>query len=796
MGGAVSSFSGNQSEADKTKILLNVILRDMFQRADLVDLYSLADPSRCSKYIVVGADAIEQLFSKLNLEPRMGKKGEIYFQKISTLEKANPLGDERRNQICSYLSFFFVRIFQIYGALTLSVVDSEYPSTEPFVQLKDVPRDRRGVIEIKVPQLRGFEQRPVSWMGFGGALTRGDLLALGAAPAAGVVYGSGTFYLDPLLAHDYKILNKYLIIPSDGLNSERPMVFDNYRSMEILQSTLYDFPGLPPAGAPAAAGAPTRGAARRCKDFGVAGESPLIRYSFQGKDGNPRTLAARLLIEKEGNTTNVELNNLTLMGSPAPPRPIIIKGVLRSSTDNEDDLPVSSPGSKQLNAYLVELFIQGYEKIVPPVFSPIEFLHKYSIIKSTTEDRVRIGDTKAILVNLTRIPRGEPLPITYADKYGKDSVEITTSINILRDETISTKGRRYRIIISLRENDLDTRPHELLKLLNKKDSQGRVQSERYRDFYIREPASDKDQPLSSAGETIPVFISSIFDRLLKGEKDNLSESDISYDSKGRPIPYDNVPDEYKVKSLWTALVKDPPLKSHCIARAVQLLNVAAVRDPRSGNPYSSVCRINFPYIKDGSLPKPEGKITTSAGIKAMAMLFADTVSDKFIPQIRDTLPFQNFRKRMDKIFRKDPDAAERDVAKIDDIIDKAYPFCKVGEPDTHDKDKITLPPNNNVINSLQNRVRTLIKRQTDHMARVMQLMFRLFDEKSVRSGSIKISDQVLSGGMKAVNDIGEQARQLLIEYYSDCEKTYTEGIWELHRALGEPVPPARFVKVD
>ena len=105
----MSVFSSSPTGAE-TKTLLNVILKQMFSRADLVDLYSLADPHRCSKYIVVAARALERLFLSINLEPRKGPGGKIFFQKIEGIQKANPMGAEQI-QTCRMLSFFFIRIF-------------------------------------------------------------------------------------------------------------------------------------------------------------------------------------------------------------------------------------------------------------------------------------------------------------------------------------------------------------------------------------------------------------------------------------------------------------------------------------------------------------------------------------------------------------------------------------------------------------------------------------------------------------------------------------------------------------
>jgi hypothetical protein len=780
MGGAVSSFSDNQTEAERAKILLNVVLRDMFQRADMVDLYSLADPSRCSKYIVVGASAIEQLFSKLNLEPRMGKRGEIYFQKMETIAKANPMG-EQRDKICKYLSFFFIRIFQIYGALSLSIIDSVLPPTDPEPQIRDTTRDRRGVVTLGVPQLRGFEQRPATW--FGGALTEGPLQIPGALLVPGQVYGSGSYYLDENLAGPYKILNLFLLVPADrNPNSAAAMRFQDF-NMEIEQGDLYDFP----AGQPRSA--------RTTKNFTAAATpKPTVMYSFRVGEVN-RIISAAVDLVRDGDSIDIRLRSINLVarraGLPAVNANYSQRGRLNNRRPGDDN-PVSSSG-KQLPAYLQELFTRAFEEIEPPLFFPIEFLEKFKIISSIDVRQAKIEGTKVVIQDPRALRRSAIIPIVYSGKYGNTDIQILLQLTVTKADE---RGGRRKYTVSIPFEGMETRPATLDERLNKTGVDGTPTTRRSREFFIDEPTPEKAVPLSERGETINAFISSVFERLLKTTGD-LSSRNISYDKQGRPVPYDSaqIPDEYKVKALWTALAKDPPIKSHCIARAVQLLNVAAIRDPTTGNPYSSVCRVKFPYIKDGSLPELGKSITTSEGIKAMAMLFVDRlVGVDQVPRLANTPEFTNFRIRMNRVFgKRAPGAPDANVddGKVENIIDVAYPFCS-----GHDADRLRLQPGSPIVRSLQQKAQQLINRQLSHIGRVMQIMFRLFDEKSVRAGSVKMSNEVLTGGMEAVNRIGEAARNLLIQNYSDCETLFAEGLYELNRSLPNPIPADRFERVD
>ena len=64
-------MGGVQSAPSKDEMpkVLNFILQEMFRRTDLADIYSLADPERCKRYIVVATDALESLFIKMAIRP-------------------------------------------------------------------------------------------------------------------------------------------------------------------------------------------------------------------------------------------------------------------------------------------------------------------------------------------------------------------------------------------------------------------------------------------------------------------------------------------------------------------------------------------------------------------------------------------------------------------------------------------------------------------------------------------------------------------------------------------------------
>jgi hypothetical protein len=58
---------------------------------------------------------------------------------------------------------------------------------------------------------------------------------------------------------------------------------------------------------------------------------------------------------------------------------------------------------------------------------------------------------------------------------------------------------------------------------------------------------------------------------------------------------------------------------------------------------------------------------------------------------------------------------------------------------------------------------------------ILRQMFTIRREENLPV-QIKINDALLKGGVAALNKINSQVRQILIEYYSDCESMYLTGV--------------------
>lgn len=249
-----------------------------------------------------------------------------------------------------------------------------------------------------------------------------------------------------------------------------------------------------------------------------------------------------------------------------------------------------------------------------------------------------------------------------------------------------------------------------------------------------------------------------------------SGSDRSYDEGGTPVGL-----------AWTKIkdfLKLRP-KTYCIARALQLLNPALQTTIRQDiGIKSDVCITDSPFAKEGSVPNYGQKITASIGIRALNTLFYDTL-EKSAPAISIVTreKYKEFLKVMDDLYS--PELKERrvDIKSLDDIVSKKFPMCSDAEKKVK---RDLLIKSQGDLNQIRKAVANLINYQMNHTAKVMNILKQMFVIDS--QGQIKgLNPSIERGGMAAVNKMAEQARELLINYYRNCEGIYRLGALELFK---------------
>lgn len=131
MGGASSSPSGQATATASATALANELLTLFFTQTDLKELLELHSLDKCSLFVMGISDEIQKKLKKLPLAP--GK--ELTYASASSLvpgketNSATLNSRRKRDTSCADLGYYHVRNFQIYAALALSTIETEFPSS-------------------------------------------------------------------------------------------------------------------------------------------------------------------------------------------------------------------------------------------------------------------------------------------------------------------------------------------------------------------------------------------------------------------------------------------------------------------------------------------------------------------------------------------------------------------------------------------------------------------------------------------------------------------------------------------
>ena len=136
MGAAPSSgFAASQADqaarAQLAKDLPHKILTLMFSTADFKDLLTLSNIDNCPSYIFTSAQSLESLFTKVKVRPERGKSGEFLYAPVKSMspelfKNSSPSYEETavRDTMCVDIAYYYVRIFQIYAAIALTIMNT------------------------------------------------------------------------------------------------------------------------------------------------------------------------------------------------------------------------------------------------------------------------------------------------------------------------------------------------------------------------------------------------------------------------------------------------------------------------------------------------------------------------------------------------------------------------------------------------------------------------------------------------------------------------------------------------
>jgi hypothetical protein len=737
-------MGGVQSAPSKTEMpqVLNFILQEMFRRTDLADIYSLADPERCKRYIIVATDALESLFIKMSIRPDK-KDGVLFFQSIEGLQRSMPQDvRDKQREYCIELAFFFIRIFQIFGALFLSMYDSKLPITDPSDDIRSVAK---GVPFLNPKDFLGFSKpaQSSSWFGAGGALYDN-------ARDVG-------FYIN--VDSPYSILNHHLTKPSGPQDTRTPMRFESGAPFTISQDQLYDI---------------GNNFARTLKPI----LRPRVVYYFERASRNYQ-LSAQLNIENlPPNDYKVWLSEFigeegNFSGKTSVPAVF--------GTFTADSIPrIRNDDVYKKNQTLPQVLKAMFDKVViatlgEPPFSVVKYFKKLRYISGDNDKNQLINATHVYV--LRGQEDNDTAKISYSDKIKIEGKTETIQIKnvVLRIKPAkSSLGLAYKVTLDFSVSDVNPSDYRnLIEIPSTKESTFNTSSEDIA------PRADKNN------DSIPEYLERVFREIVNGNRSDRIKG-FQYTREGLVRPYDStqIKDSLKVKKLWDLMAKDPPIKSHCVARAVQLLSIDAINGNLSKQAYSSICRLSFGYQKDGSLPTPGKSVEGSAGIYAMSLLFFEGLENG-APKILDPVAYKEYLRYLKYLFERYPSTdmikdepyvpgqvrnADATPVRIADITEKSLSLCKPpGDA------RLSVP--RDLAGNLRSVTTALFSQQQAHFQKAIGLIFSLFDQNSVQvEKKLKFNPRIIAGGMAEINRIAAGTRELLLEYYKGCELTYREGL--------------------
>lgn len=268
-------------------------------------------------------------------------------------------------------------------------------------------------------------------------------------------------------------------------------------------------------------------------------------------------------------------------------------------------------------------------------------------------------------------------------------------------------------------------------------------------------------------QTIPRFLKNAFSKIIG---DTSSEYYRSEEKQKRELAdkvqkLSKVPDQLKMPGIWKSISRSPPIKAYCVSRALQLLSPSALYEAKSGKVKTSICNPSFSLIKTGSLPDPSKDVRETPGILALNLLFFDKIMGA-TPKINDPEKYKKFINYL-RILYNEQGTPVNNSGPIRNTM--PGPLCK-SQGTLYTKDM-------EVIRTLQDGAQSLLRRQSEHTAAVTVLIKKLF--YITDSGAIYFHPTVQKGGLDEVNRIAAEARDLLIDYYKDCERGYRNTLYNV-----------------
>jgi hypothetical protein len=216
--------------------------------------------------------------------------------------------------------------------------------------------------------------------------------------------------------------------------------------------------------------------------------------------------------------------------------------------------------------------------------------------------------------------------------------------------------------------------------------------------------------------------------------------------------------------------------AHCVARSFQLLNIDALGPAIPKTARSHICQTKFLESTTAIVPGEEESIAKIPGLKALNFLFF--VLNKTVKlSDRTKLEYEAALQELSEAFTGSDGKAQQ----MQQIVSKTDSSCGSSKG----KEVILGSPG---IAAARKGVSQLWGYQLQHAIKVENIFKKLFRIDTSIKGQVGIgfNPLIIKGGIPAIEKISEEARILLVQYYSNCERIYKNAVKQV-RSSAVPI---------
>ena len=725
MGNWVSRFAPQKNPDE----ILNYILKGIFSNIDLLDMYAMSDPKKCSEYVIFGEKALSQFFVKLNLHPEKGPNGELYFRKSSTLRSAFE-GGEKHRENCRDLSKFFTLIVEISAALILTMRSANAslttiagmnttgrvpPPSNPTGEIFREPADRKSSVLQ-------------NWLGIGGAIPKVGEIALNVVPQASKNRMIGLIVTKYCSSDSQD--NSRILMKRDGLIDTPISILT-----ESIECNLNN----------------TNVSLRSLFDKHDASGNATILYSeskyltFEYVFGKDSEFGFRCIMRIRGD--DCDFPNFAWIDGKQPPQ-------LRRSLDGiktgfkigltqagDNVFGVNKDGRSD---YFYNILYLKFKEIENAVY-----------LSPYTTTSTYLANWKYISKEPNSYNQVVPLQNIYPpDLYFDETSRGNSEVKIIYKKTnVQTPNKKYDVVylecmVAIREIENLRYSVQVTRVVPRRGPRLEGIFLGLQDIKTSSEFESINEmtPPNRNGTSILDFIRNIANKTLNP---SVAAAQQPY-KKTKTGEFYRVPvidpaNPYDLGKLQASLLPGKSPFPACSALAAELVRTL------QGHSVSSVCNIRFRPRQNGSLPKTDRDLMSSRSLQALSALFIDTVNMD-APKLSESAEWKTFQDGM---------AAATDMDR--------RKKCKT-EGDMIIEDK-------GVVSQVQEVVDNLLQQQVDHNAAAFDILWELFDRDAAdNKEGFKLNTRLYAGGMRRLNEIREQAISLLTSYNIGCQTTHLKGL--------------------